>query len=419
MNILKPLRSHATKIILLFVALMIASHISLMVFYTQQNKSRQLKSRRIEVIQQIMNVLHMTQATPTGELKSAIDNLALPDTKVKLDNKAKWPLKVNDLSFWKINRLVPYGAKTIDLSLHLPDGRWLNMEAMIATPPWWPQLFLFFLEMFIFAIVAFYLWSINRFTKPLQAFRSTAERLGVEQKTVLPLEEYKGPVVVRETAQAMNNMQQRIKDLIHDRTLMIAAISHDLRTPITRLKIRANLFEDQELKHNIIRNLDEMEAMISEVLTFTHNDYTSEEKVKLDLNALLQTLCDEFADVAYPVKYTGTEKRAAISGRPLVLKRAFSNLIQNAIKYGRVADVTLRFSQDKYKITIEDDGPGIPERELTKVFSPFYRCDHSRSRQVAGTGLGLAIARDAIRAHRGDISLKNRDTGGLTVEVTL
>ena len=267
-------------------------------------------------------------------------------------------------------------------------------------------------------IVFFVAWSISRFTEPLKEFQKAAERLGVSFKTTT-LEEYKGPPVIRETAQVMNKMQQRIKDLINDRTMMLAAISHDLRTPITRLKLRAHMFDDDELTNKTLNDLDEMEMMISEVLTFSKNENDNEVKRKLDLSSLIETICNDIADLGHPVTFNKPAKRLPYNTRELTLKRALTNLIQNAIKYGKEAIVQVKSNHKQITITVEDNGPGIPEKEIEQVFTPFYRCDHSRSRKIAGTGLGLAIAQSAIRAHGGDIILKNKKPNGLLVTVIL
>lgn len=406
----------STRAMLTVLALMILVHLFVLAVYTQHHKSTLHTAGRDAAIQKVMNIIHMVEATPANQLARAVKTLDIPHVNVKLSEKPKWRLRVTDLSFWRINKIVPEDANNIQLSLYVPGGRWVNVRAFITSPALWQQMFLLLLEAVIAITLLFYAWSINRFTQPLKDFKHAAERLGVDFKTI-PLEEYNGPLVVRETAQAMNRMQQRITDLVNDRTLLLAAISHDLRTPITRLKLRSDLIEDREIVKKNNRDLDEMESMIAEILTFARNDYTDEKKIKLDLNSFLQSICDELIDLDYPVTYHGSKKRVPFAARSLILKRCLSNLIQNAIKYGKTADITLSTQNSKIIITIDDQGPGIPEKELDQVFAPFYRCDQSRSRAIAGTGLGLAVARDAILAHSGTIQLINRDEGGLRVQI--
>lgn len=407
-----------TKLILMVLSIMIIIHLVFLSFYAQEHQQTQIATKRSAVIQQVMNIIHMVEATPPSQLARAVAALDDPNIEATLSSQAQFDLQANVLTFWRINKLVPVEAKGFSVSLHLPDSRWLNLTAKVTAPTKWPEYFLILIELMVTAIILFYAWSISRFTKPLQQFQQAAHHLGMNITTT-QLEEVKGPAIVRETAQAMNIMQKRIKDLLDDRTLLLAAISHDLRTPITRLKLRASKIEDPAIYQKTIQDLDEMESMIAEILDFARSDKSNELKVKIDLNSYLETICVELSDVGYPVSFEGVEKRVPFYVRRLTLKRAINNLIQNAIKYGNEAHVRLRSEPKQLVITIEDRGPGIEAAELEKVFAPFYRCEKSRSRAIGGTGLGLATARDAIRGHGGEITLENRKSGGLRVTVTL
>lgn len=418
MKITSKLEHIPTKLIFMVLSVMIVCHLIFLSFYTQQHQQSQAASKRSAVIQQVMNIIHMVEATPPSQLSRALKALDDPNISVSLSSQPKHTLQANVLTFWRINKLVPNRATGFSLSLHLPDSRWLNLTAKVTQPEKWPQYFLLLIEFLVTATVLFYAWSISRFTKPLQQFQKAAHRLGMNITTT-ELEEVKGPAIVRETAQAMNIMQKRIKDLLNDRTLLLAAISHDLRTPITRLKLRASKIDDASIYQKTIQDLDEMESMIAEILDFARTDESSELKIKLDLNSFLETICFELSDLGYPVQYKGVSKRVPFYGRRLTLKRAINNLIQNAVKYGNEANVTLKVANKNHIITVDDKGPGIESAELEKVFAPFYRCEKSRSRAIGGTGLGLATARDAIRGHGGDITLKNLKKGGLRVIVTL
>ncbi|NNM59588.1 MAG: two-component sensor histidine kinase [Legionellales bacterium] len=261
------------------------------------------------------------------------------------------------------------------------------------------------------------LLSINRYTTPLKNFTEAAERLGVDLRSdPLPID---GPAAVRAMAHAMNKMQQRIGDLLAARTQMLAAISHDLRTPITRLKLRAQYIEDEKLHEKVISDLDQMEAMLAETLSFAREEGRKEQRILLDLASLLDSVCQDFASVGHQIDYLGTFDRSTYRGGAVGLKRVFNNILENAIKYAGNARVRLESVKDEYWISIEDDGPGIPEEQLMQVFLPFYRGDNSRSRQTGGTGLGLAVAKDIIRAHGGTIELKRREAGGLIVLIQL
>jgi len=259
--------------------------------------------------------------------------------------------------------------------------------------------------------------SVRSLTAPFRVLARAAERLGVDVYAP-PLPE-KGPREVRNAAHAFNGMQERIRKLVAGRTEMLAAVSHDLRTPITRLRLRADFVEDKEQREKMFRDLDEMEAMISSTLAFLGEEARTEETRVVDVAAMLDTICDEMADSGLDVRSASEVGPAPLRCRPLALKRAFTNLIDNAVKYGGKARVLLNAAPAELAIDIEDPGPGIPEREQERVFSPFYRIESSRSRGTGGAGLGLTVARAAIRSHGGEIELANLPEGGFRVSVKL
>jgi signal transduction histidine kinase len=302
-------------------------------------------------------------------------------------------------------------------SLELSDGSWLNFG--IPLPPfqpfWETRNFLLILMTTLIAL-AVSVWAVRRASAPLSVFASAADRLGLDMNAP-PMTE-KGPREVRQAANAFNGMQRRLQRFVSDRTQMLAAISHDLRTPITRMKLRAELIEDEEPRRKMLADLDEMEAMIAATLAFARDNFANERRAALDLAALLQTVCDEAADAGAAARYDGPD-RLAFAGGPTALKRAFANLVENAVKYGGAAGVGLAATTGTATVTVDDDGPGIPESELDRVFDPFYRIETSRSRETGGVGLGLAVVRSVVRGHGGDITLANRPEGGLRVTVTL
>jgi signal transduction histidine kinase len=263
---------------------------------------------------------------------------------------------------------------------------------------------------------------VRRAARPLGALAVAAERLGTDIAAP-PIAE-KGPREVRLALHAFNEMQGRLQRVVHDRTQMLAAISHDLRTPITRMKLRAELVEDLEQRAKMIADLDEMEAMVAATLSFARDDPAREPLIRLDLAALLQSLCADAVACGAEVRYEGPA-RLVFTGRATALKRAFANLIDNAVKYGGACRVTAMEAATATEkngvvvVTVEDDGPGIPETERERVFEPFYRIETSRSRATGGVGLGLSVVRGAVRAHGGDITLANRPEGGLRATVTL
>lgn len=302
-------------------------------------------------------------------------------------------------------------------SVQLPDGSWLNFSVPIlrlASAP--DHSVLGSLTAMALGIVLVSVFLVRSVTAPLRSLATAADRIGIDAAS--PALAQAGPREVRLAATAFNRMQARIKRLIDDRTQTLAAVSHDLKTPITRLRLRAHFVDDDELLRTIESDLDEMEAMIQSTLDFLRGDATGEEIKTVDLATILETVCDQLIDSGHDVVLE-TDTHAPFRCRPLAIKRAFSNLIDNAVKYGARALVSLAKQGDELIITIDDDGPGIPVAELDRVFDPFYRLESSRSRETGGTGLGLTVARSTVRAHGGDVTLANRDGGGLSVTVTL
>ena len=264
-------------------------------------------------------------------------------------------------------------------------------------------------------------WAVTRLTAPVRLLGAAADRLGRDVNAA-PLSE-DGPSEVAAAAAAFNTMAARIRRFVTDRTFLLTAIGHDLRTPITRLKLRAEWMEDEEQRRKMLGDLDELEAMVSATLAFGRDVAGSEPASRLDLPALLRTVLDEAAD-ARPganvhVGYDGPET-LPITGRPVALKRAVANLVANALSYGGAARVVLRPpANGVVTVAVEDEGPGIPAPDLDRVFEPFQRLEPSRNRETGGTGLGLPITRNILRAHGGDVTLSNRGGGGLRATITL
>jgi signal transduction histidine kinase len=265
------------------------------------------------------------------------------------------------------------------------------------------------------------LWAVRRLTAPVRTLAAAAEALGRDVNAP-PLPET-GPLEVATAAAAFNTMAARIRRFVQDRTEMLTAIGHDLRTPITRLKLRAEFMEDDEQRRKMLADLEELEAMVSATLAFGRDAKTTEPVTALDLPELLRTVLDEAADArpeaADRLAYDGPA-HLVVRARPLSLKRAIANLVANAVTYGGSARVRLAPPEaGMVAIEVEDDGPGLPPQELERVFEPFYRGEPSRSRETGGVGLGLPIARNILRAHGGDVVLANRPMGGARAIATL
>jgi hypothetical protein len=291
--------------------------------------------------------------------------------------------------------------------------------------PWHSGTFLLAFLVMTATAAGLTLWAVRRLTRPVRDLAQAAERLGRDvNATPLPEE---GPSEVATAARAFNTMAGRIRRFVGDRTQMLAAIGHDLRTPITRLRLRAEFMEDEEQRRRMLADLDEMEAMITATLAFARDEAAAEPAVPLDLAALCRTVLDEAADArpdaAERVSYAGPERLVVAQARPVALKRAVANLVSNALSYGGAARLRLQPPDGQghgpLRLTVEDDGPGIPPAQLEAVFQPFRRLEGSRNRETGGVGLGLPIARNILRAHGGDVVLRNRTNGGLLAEATL
>jgi signal transduction histidine kinase len=303
------------------------------------------------------------------------------------------------------------------VAVQLKDGLWLNFVVpFVSSLSYWSTELVVALALSVVLVVVLSLLAVHYLTAPLRALARAATQFGVNIDAAgLPV---RGSREIRGTIAAFNEMRQRVKRFLEDRMQMMAAISHDLRTPITRLRLRAEFVEDEEQQRKMLNDLDEMEAMISAVLSFAREEIVVETRQPLDLAAMLRDICEDMRAHGQRAALAGAEPLPFI-GRPSALRRCFVNLIANAVKYGGHARVEVRRSDDEICVAVEDDGPGVPEGEQEKVFRPFYRVESSRSRDTGGTGLGLTVARTVARGHGGDIVLQNRPEGGLRVSVVL
>lgn len=304
------------------------------------------------------------------------------------------------------------------VSLPLDDGSWLNFAAPVEPPESiWSLRFILSMAVMLVAIGALSAIVVHHLTRPLAVFAKATQRLGVDVGA--PPMPVRGPAEVRQAAKAFNEMQKRIRRFVEDRTQMIAAISHDLGTPITRLRLRAEFVEDEEQQKKMLADLQDMERMVSSVLSFGREEAESEPRSMVDLRTLLQRICDNAADAGHDVTLDVGDDAVPFDCRPAALRRAIMNLVENAARYGKRAAVTLDRRPDRIVIRIDDEGPGIPDDLQEEMFRPFRRLEASRSRTTGGTGLGLTISRSIVRAHGGDVTMQNRAEGGLRVEAYL
>ncbi|MET0008605.1 MAG: ATP-binding protein, partial [Candidatus Thiodiazotropha sp. 6PLUC4] len=307
--------------------------------------------------------------------------------------------------------------KSIDISIRLKDQTWLNFSTnhFKNVPPWESKT-LQLLFLYLVLLITIGLLIARRMANPMAQLAGAAERLGLGQPQP-PIPE-KGPKEVRKTIHAFNLMQERLERQISDRSRLLAAVSHDLKTPITTLRLRAEYIEDPEMQEKTLATLTEMEAILSDTLSYARDEAADEQARSTDLAALIQSLVDDHADLGGETSYQGPERLNFIC-RPVALRRAFNNLIDNALKYGGSAVATLTSSSERVIIDIEDNGPGIADQHLKAVLAPFFRLEASRNRDTGGTGLGLAVANTIVLGHGGELSLSNRPEGGLRVRVIL
>ena len=308
------------------------------------------------------------------------------------------------------------------VSMQLPSGDWLNVNVSLQRfLPFWSENFLMAFVLMTLAAAVLVVWAVRQFSLPMRQLATAAEQLGLDVNAP-PLPE-QGTIEAVKAARAFNLMAERIRRFVRDRTFLLTAIGHDLRTPITRLKLRAEWMEDEEQQGKMLADLDELESMVAATLAFGRDDAAAEALAAIDLAELLRTISEEVSDArpdcAEHVCYKGPDHQV-VRARPVAIKRALSNLIQNALNYGGAARIALNPPKDGVlAVVVDDDGPGIPPGELERVFEPFHRLEPSRNRETGGTGLGLPIARNILRAHGGDVALANRSSGGLRATVTL
>jgi signal transduction histidine kinase len=319
-------------------------------------------------------------------------------------------------SSYRIFALGPEDARKVGIAL--PDGAMLSANVL---PDPWPRPFWGpWITTLLFAVISVTLlglWAARALTAPLSSFAKAAESFSLNGAAA-PLPE-RGPEEIRSVAKALNRMRERISGLIDDRTKMLAAISHDLRTPITRMRLRSEFIEDDVHRSRMLRDLDQMRSMLEQVLSFLRNDRKLESMTLVDIASTLQLITDQFCDMGHKVAYDGPE-HAMATVRPDDLHRSITNLVENAVRFGAEATVRLVVSPENVTIDVEDDGPGISDSHKDIMLEPFVRGDDARNMdEAAGFGLGLSIARSIVQAHGGALSLNDRQPHGLIVRIQL
>ena len=304
------------------------------------------------------------------------------------------------------------------VSLHLSDGRWLN--ALVPGDGVVDYINLGLVSSVVLMTIVTLLlvsWAVCRPLNTLANFTVVAEAMGRNPVQSEPVTET-GPMEIRRAAHAFNRMQQRVKNLVEDRTRLVAAMSQDFRTPLTRMRLRAEYIGNERERRNMFEDIADMESMIATTLHFLEDELTEEPRFRVEFVSLLSELAREL-DLAPPqVNLHGLSELTYLCS-PVALKRAFTHLINNALVYGHSALIRVDLQPNDILVYIDDRGSGIPESERENVFLPFYRREPSRCRNTGGSGLGLSIARAIIRAHGGDILFKQSPEGGCRARVNL
>lgn len=305
------------------------------------------------------------------------------------------------------------------IDLRLQDGQWVRITEKPESdshPPALPNSLILQLIVTLGIVTVAVMTAVRLTTWPLQQLALAADALGRDLDAP-PISET-GPNEIRSAARSFNRMQRRIQHLIRERARALAAVSHDLRTPLTRLRLRAELIEDDLLRDQIANDLQSMGSMIDSTLDYLRGQQVSELVRPIDINALLESMVEDARVIGRSISIGG-RARTPYSGRLSTLQRAIQNLIDNAIKFGKGAHIVIEDTGAVLSISVQDSGPGIPLADLERVTEPYFRVDGARNAESGGVGLGLSIARDIAFLHGGELELKNREPNGLAATLLL
>ncbi|MGX5826932.1 ATP-binding protein [Mesorhizobium sp. 43Arga] len=302
-------------------------------------------------------------------------------------------------------------------SLRFADGQWLNFTEPIT--PVGPILSFDSLPLYSLIaglVVIMSIWSLRRLTAPYRMMETAVNRIGKDLKSP-PIAE-SGSREVRAAARAINAMQTRLREYVEDREHLAAALAHDLRTPMTRMRLRLELLRKSAVREALAHDLADVESIASSVIDFATFEVNEEKTERIDFWSFVESIADPYPEVSFD--NDDTRSRGLICmARPVALRRCVTNLVQNAVTYGKKAHLSLHRSDGTITLTIRDEGPGIPQAQIDAVFGSFVRLEQSRNRQTGGLGLGLTIARNIARAAGGEIRLSNHPDGGLLTELRL
>ncbi len=389
---------------------------------------------RVEAAQRIAEIVKLLDSLSIQERRRIVEVLDTPRVRIILDvpvpaSGPVVPAAAGSLGLFQSNlrdylgadraiRVNPGDSPLANpaVEVKLKDGSWVGFYQRPRPHIVWPRRLLANLLILLMAMVLLLLVAVRWVTRPLSLLADAAEQLGKNINRP-PLAE-EGPIEVQRAARAFNHMQVRLVRYMQNRSRILAAMSHDLKTPITRLRLRTELLDDAELKTRFAKDLEEMGAMVSATLDFMRGVDKPGVLQPVDIMALLESLQADAGELGQQVLIEGTTSRP-FACDPQALKRCVGNLVENAVKYGKKATISVEDNPARLQISIRDEGPGIPDDKLEHVFEPFVRLEGSRSRETGGTGLGLTIARSIAEAHGGTLTLRNIEGGGLEARLTL
>lgn len=321
-------------------------------------------------------------------------------------------LKQAQLRRWNGGRMrnpnLPIPNRAVLLSVRLPDGTWINAAGLVRPDEGTSIFALLFQTFTLFVAVMIPLALVaRRIANPLNKLTQRVQRVGLTDE--VDVLQPAGPDDVKQLIEAFNAMHARVSTLLGEKDVMLGAIGHDLKTPLAALRVRIESVDDNDEREKMAATVDEMVTILDDILTLARLGKSGEALQTVDIGALIESVAGEFDPVAFEMP----DQRIVASIRPVLLRRALRNLIGNAILYGRVAEIGMSSHSNLVIITIDDDGPGIDPAQIENMFEPFTRAEKSRSRSTGGSGLGLTISRAIARAHGGDLTLANREQGGL------
>jgi signal transduction histidine kinase len=307
-------------------------------------------------------------------------------------------------------------GREIVMSAQIPDGRWLNVTVFSPMPPT-DEIWRLFAGTFItFAFVlGAALWIARRLSQPLRDLTAAAAKVGAGEPQEVQV---RGPGDVQQTVEAFNAMNRRVSQLLGEKDVMLGALGHDLRTPLASLRIRIETMEPEAERQKAIRTIEEASQLLEDILELARQGRSSEPVQTIDISVLVQDIVEDYAETGAPVTLTSFE-RSPVACRPVLFRRALRNLIDNAISYGKAAQLSVSKIGADVLVRVEDEGPGMSEEALVFATRPFMRGDASRSRQTGGAGLGLTLADAIVKTHGGSLELANRKSGGLAATIKL